>query len=300
MKISRPISLAPAVHVWQSLPRRFDLLEPIEEQPRRVPAAVEKRFPRRRRQRQRHSPVRAVKLQRLEVAGLGVEALRAGHPAPAAADDALDSWPSRPRLLASLTLWGVWAGVLLATLVPRPVGLTALRVAAPLGVVLALAAVPRSSPAAALAAALISNETGLADALGVSGGKGVLVTDVVADSPAASAGIRGGDVIVEVGGTAVDDVADLRRELRNHEGRVSITLVRRGARRTVEPDIGGRQQVMRWRDTDGDGYRDLIRRPDVRRRVAPDPGRGDLEEEMRQLREELRELRRKVEESERP
>jgi hypothetical protein len=70
---------------------------------------------------------------------------------PAAAD-ALGTWSSPGRLLASVLLWAVWGAVLIATLVPRPGGLTALRVAAALGVVLALAAVPSTSPVAALAA----------------------------------------------------------------------------------------------------------------------------------------------------
>jgi hypothetical protein len=51
---------------------------------------------------------------------------------------------SRPvQVVASLGLWGGWAGVLVATLVPRTVSLTVLRVAAPaacLAVVLAVAA----------------------------------------------------------------------------------------------------------------------------------------------------------------
>jgi len=144
----------------------------------------------------------------------------------------------------------------------------------------------------------------LGDALGVPDGRGVLVTEVNEDSPAARVGIKAGDVITEVGGRAVDDVNDLRRELRSHEGRVSITLMRRGARRTVEPDIGSRQQVTRWR-TDGNGDREMIRIPDVKRRVERDladrdPQREDLEKQMNELREELRELRRKMEANERP
>lgn len=145
----------------------------------------------------------------------------------------------------------------------------------------------------------------MADALGVGGGKGVLVTEVVRDTPAEKAGIRGGDVIVEVGGTAVSDVSDLQRELRERKGTVAITLVRRGARRTVNPDIGEAPRVMRWEsDGDGDGDRRVIRIPDVRRRVERDMAEGerdrsssrdDLERQMRELREELRELRRRLE-----
>jgi hypothetical protein len=60
---------------------------------------------------------------------------------PAAAD-ALDSWSTAPRAVASVMLWAAWAAVLLASFAPRPLGLTALRVAAPVAVVLALVAAP--------------------------------------------------------------------------------------------------------------------------------------------------------------
>jgi len=154
----------------------------------------------------------------------------------------------------------------------------------------------------------------MADALGVAGRKGVLVTDVVKDSPASKVGIRGGDVIAQVAGKDVEDVSDLQRELRDHEGKVSITLLRRGSRRTVEPDIGDRPQAMRWR-VDRDGDRRVIRIPDVRRRVLRDQreddsvrrelertlrdretSRDELERQLRELREEVRELRRMMEE----
>ena len=48
---------------------------------------------------------------------------------------------SRPvQLVASFLLWGVWAVVLVATLAPHPLGLTALRSAAPAGLAVAVAA----------------------------------------------------------------------------------------------------------------------------------------------------------------
>ena len=55
---------------------------------------------------------------------------------PAAAG-ALDSWSTAPRAVATVILWAVWGAVLLASFAPRPLGLTALRVAAPVAVVLA-------------------------------------------------------------------------------------------------------------------------------------------------------------------
>ncbi len=76
---------------------------------------------------------------------------------PAAAA-ALDPWSSSSRILAEVMLWGVWAGVLVATLVRRPVGLTALRVAAGLAVLAAVLAALRDAggvSAAALAGTVV-------------------------------------------------------------------------------------------------------------------------------------------------
>jgi hypothetical protein len=44
--------------------------------------------------------------------------------------------------VASLLLWAAWAAVLLASLAPRPLGLTVLRVVAPVALLLAIGAVP--------------------------------------------------------------------------------------------------------------------------------------------------------------
>jgi len=70
---------------------------------------------------------------------------------PAAAD-ALNSWSSAPRAVASIVLWAAWGAVLLASFAPRPLGLTVLRVAAPVAVVLALAAAPSAGPVKGLLA----------------------------------------------------------------------------------------------------------------------------------------------------
>ena len=76
-----------------------------------------------------------VRLQPLAWASLVITA------GPAAAD-AVDSWSSAPRAVASLLLWAIWGAVLLASFAPRPLGLTGLRVAAPLAFVLAMATLP--------------------------------------------------------------------------------------------------------------------------------------------------------------
>ncbi|MGH9906972.1 MAG: PDZ domain-containing protein [Pyrinomonadaceae bacterium] len=74
----------------------------------------------------------------------------------------------------------------------------------------------------------------LADYFGVSDGKGVLVTSVGDDSPAAKAGIRAGDVITAVDGEKVEDSGDLSRALnKKKEGDASITIIRDKAQRNI-------------------------------------------------------------------
>jgi hypothetical protein len=77
---------------------------------------------------------------------------------PATAD-ALAGWAPRPRTLAGLLLWAGWAVVVLATLVPRPLALTVVRVGAALAVLVAVLALPGAGWATgvlALVAAIVA------------------------------------------------------------------------------------------------------------------------------------------------
>ncbi len=66
----------------------------------------------------------------------------------------------------------------------------------------------------------------LAEQLGVAGEKGVVITEIENGSPAADAGLRRGDVILEVNQTAVANVAEFRSAMRAQEK--ALLLVRRG------------------------------------------------------------------------
>lgn len=74
----------------------------------------------------------------------------------------------------------------------------------------------------------------LAEFFGVADGKGVLVTSVGDDSPAAKAGVRAGDVITAVDGEKVEDAGDLTRALgKKNEGDVTLTIVRDKHQRSI-------------------------------------------------------------------
>ena len=73
----------------------------------------------------------------------------------------------------------------------------------------------------------------LAAALHLTPGDGALVSAVVPDGPAASAGVRVGDVIVEVGGTRIRGAAEVQREIWSRGVGTGVPIVvLRGSRRT--------------------------------------------------------------------
>ena len=74
----------------------------------------------------------------------------------------------------------------------------------------------------------------LADYFGIVDGKGLLVTSVAEDSPAAKAGIKAGDVITAVDGEKIEGSGDLSRGInKRKEGDVSLTIVRNKSQRMI-------------------------------------------------------------------
>ena len=74
----------------------------------------------------------------------------------------------------------------------------------------------------------------LADYFGVADGKGVLVTSVSEDGPAAKAGIKAGDVITAIDGEKVDGAGDLSRAInKKKDGDVVLTVIRNKNQRTI-------------------------------------------------------------------
>jgi len=75
----------------------------------------------------------------------------------------------------------------------------------------------------------------LADFFGVTDGKGVLVTSVAEDSPAARAGIKAGDVITAIDGEKIEGSGDLSRAInKQKDGDVTLTIIRDKSPRTIK------------------------------------------------------------------
>jgi len=91
----------------------------------------------------------------------------------------------------------------------------------------------------------------LSDYFGVSEGKGLLINNVRENSPADKAGIKAGDIIVEIEGKAVKGQVDLIRSVNEKkEGDVSLTIIRDRNRQTVRvtPEISKDGGLMRFEE----------------------------------------------------
>jgi serine protease Do len=98
----------------------------------------------------------------------------------------------------------------------------------------------------------------LADYFGIAGGKGVLVTAVTDDGPAAKAGVKAGDVITAVDGEAVDSSGDISRVINSKkEGDVTLTIVRNKS-----------QQTIRVTPREGGGLAPMVDRSQIGRRIV--------------------------------
>jgi len=85
---------------------------------------------------------------------------------------------------------------------------------------------------------------------------GILVTSVVADSPAEAAGILRGDIVLEVEGTKTDSIADLQNVLAGHEAGdvVEVLISRGGEEMTLDVTLESRLYRPAFGIQGGPGY----------------------------------------------
>jgi serine protease Do len=90
----------------------------------------------------------------------------------------------------------------------------------------------------------------LGDYFGVADGKGLLINSVAKDSPAEKAGLKAGDVIVEVDGREVKNSFDLIRLVNEKkEGGINLTVIRDKKRQTISVTPEKRKgNVLRFED----------------------------------------------------
>lgn len=125
------------------------------------------------------------------------------------------------------------------------------------------------------------------DRLGLPEQRGALVREVADGSPADSAGLRSGDVVVEWRGETVYSAAELGRLVRETPAgrRVGVTVFRDGSRRTLSVTL---------RERHGPGG--FFRGPDVHfRGELPPEARARIRERIERAREEWKDARGRLE-----
>ena len=95
----------------------------------------------------------------------------------------------------------------------------------------------------------------MAEALGLDKAKGALVASVMADGPAAEAGLRAGDVITAFAGETLDSMKDLPRIVAEIDSgtEVEIEVWRDGGRETLTATVGEQGQGLLAAAGDADG-----------------------------------------------
>jgi S1-C subfamily serine protease len=134
---------------------------------------------------------------------------------------------------------------------------------------------------------------------------GALVIEVLADSPADAAGLRGGDVIVAIDDDRVREPSALREVVRSHQPgeQVTIELIRRGELRAFEVTLGEHEspvpgRLHRLPEIEREDFerlgRNLYRKyHHLRRHLDEEPVR--LDERLERLEETVERLEREIE-----
>ncbi|MDH5185522.1 MAG: PDZ domain-containing protein [bacterium] len=126
---------------------------------------------------------------------------------------------------------------------------------------------------------------------------GVIVTDVVKNSPAEKSGVEIGDIILKIAGKDIDNQKDLVKLVRSHPNqKVEIELQRKGKIKKISLALGEREEP--------EFYEFQVKKPKKAwknlkkffKELEPfwEKGSAKYKEEMARLKEEIKELRREL------
>ena len=137
---------------------------------------------------------------------------------------------------------------------------------------------------------------------------GVLVSEVVEDSPAEKGKVKAGDIIIKVEDQPIDGPRSLQRIIRSYKpkDKVKLTLKRNGRKKTISITLGEQENTFSWRQAiPGDDHKMMFFDMERDNHDFDDPvkkhfkimkkhegGRGELQEDLKSLRQERSEERR--------
>ncbi len=107
----------------------------------------------------------------------------------------------------------------------------------------------------------------LGDHFKVKDGKGVLVSEVVDDSPAKKAGLKAGDIVTKVNDKEIANAADLTSTIRSYEPntKVSVSVIRDGKKKNFDATLGKAENSFMFKYGDlgemGDVHKMMLKMP---------------------------------------
>ncbi len=138
----------------------------------------------------------------------------------------------------------------------------------------------------------------LGDYFGVTDGAGALITEVEEDMPAYKAGLKAGDVIVEVDGKKIEDTGELTNAIsEKHAGdKVDVKVMRNHEPQTfaveVEKGKGERNFDFSGLGNNMQIFKEKLQAPDMQWR---EEASSDLRDELQNLKEEMQDLKQQLE-----
>jgi len=141
----------------------------------------------------------------------------------------------------------------------------------------------------------------LSDHFKVKDGNGVLVSEVVEDSPAEKAGLKAGDIITKVDGEDIENASDLTTTIRSYdpEAKVSVSVIRNGKKKKLNATLSETENTFMYKFDDigemGEKHKMFLKMhpegsEDFKFHSFPF-NQDELKEQMEELREELKEMK---------
>ena len=150
----------------------------------------------------------------------------------------------------------------------------------------------------------------LRDYFKVKSGGGVLISEVLKDSPAETSGLKAGDILISINDKEIWDTLELTRAVKKHEPEeeILIKVVRKGRVKKIMVTLGERDELFRFDFNDAFGFDHFNGKKGVKKfnkKLFEDDEEfffdddklkkdlKELREEMNTLKEELKELKKK-------
>ncbi len=144
----------------------------------------------------------------------------------------------------------------------------------------------------------------LSDHFKVKDGNGVLVSEVVKDSPAGKAGLKAGDIITKVDDEDIENAGDLTTTIRGYEPetKVTISVIRDGKKKKLKATLGEAEQDYLYNFGNLKDLKHIGDKHEMFLKMHPEGledfefpelhfDKEELQEQMEEMREQMEELK---------